>query len=316
MVGPRVYHVHQTRHYTSFANSNTAFEAMNSWLRSSDFNVRRKSPTFSKGSKRGVHVNFVPKFKLLVEPCKDGSYLVKFDYYGKMKIGTLVVVGILTSGISTAVGVATYAMRLLEADEFAGSFWAYVDSLARGSMTVVKVERWGHDGRGNYVQQPAAVQAPPVSVQQPVVLQQPYAAQPYGIQQQPYGVQQQSYGYAPQPYAQQQYAQTAPPALVKSREIPASAAGYPGNYSSPQSTAPPPTQLVYPTYASDQHHVYGHPEPAYYPQTQYAQPPPLPHQSSQKQLRLQDEHPQMYYPVLEAPQPYYPNHVDAHASAS
>lgn len=38
--------------------------------------------TLPIGSKHGVHVNFVPKFKLLVEPCPDGSTIVKFDYYG------------------------------------------------------------------------------------------------------------------------------------------------------------------------------------------------------------------------------------------
>lgn len=59
-----------------------------------------------------------------------------------MKVGTLVVVGILTSGISTAVGVATYAMRLLEADQFAASFWSFVDTLARGPVSVIKVERY------------------------------------------------------------------------------------------------------------------------------------------------------------------------------
>lgn len=309
MVGPRVYHVHQTRRYASFANSATAFQAMNSWLQSSDFKVRCKTKNFSRGSKRGVHVNFIPKFKLLVEPCSDGSFLVKFDYYGKMKIGTLVVVGILTSGISTAVGVATYAMRLLEADEFAASFWAYVDSLARGGVTVVKAERWGHDSRGNYVLQPA-----PVVVQQPaVVVQQPYAVpQPYMVPQ-PYGV----------PYPQQAYAQPQP-AAVKTRE---GGAGYPGNYS--PSDVQQAGGFVEPTYAPDQHQVYGLPA-AYYPQSQYTQPPPVPQtpqqhqpqlqqqqqQQQSQEVRLLNEQPQMYYPVLDAPAQYYTNTVDAHASAS
>lgn len=324
MVGPRVYHVHQTRRYASFANSATAFQAMNSWLQSSDFKVRRKSNTFSRGHKRGVHVNFIPKFKLLVEPCNDGSFLVKFDYYGKMKVGTLVVVGILTSGISTAVGVATYAMRLLEADDFAASFWAYVDSLARGGVTIVKTERWGHDGSGNYVLQPVPVIQQPAAV---IVQQQPYAVpQPYMVPQ-PY----------PVPYPQQTYGQPQPP-MVKTRE--ATGAGYPGNYSPSQA---PPQGLhqsggfVESATYSPEHSVYGLPA-AYYPQTQYTQPPPapqtpqLPHQQQQQQyqqqqqpqyqqqqqqdVRLLNEQPQMYYPVLDAPSPYYANTVDANASTS
>lgn len=308
MVGPRVYHVHQTRRYGAFANPTTAFHAMNSWLQSSDFKVRvRKANTFSRGSKRGVHVNFIPKFKLLVEPCSDGGFLVKFDYYGKMKVGTLVVVGLLTSGISTAVGVATYAMRLMEADDFAASFWAYVDSLARGTIAVVRTERWGHDSHGHYVQQPLPV---PVVVQQPVVVQHPYVIQqqPYGQQQQqPYGQQpygQQVYGVQQQ-YSQQAYAQTG---LNKSREMPVSGAGYPGNSSN---YAPQAQQIggFAEGYDPDQHRVYGHPQPNY-TQAQYTSLPPTPQQPSQQrpqEVHLQSDQSQMYYPVLEAPAPYYSN---------
>jgi len=284
---------------------------MNNWLQSSDFKVRvRKANTFSRGSKRGVHVNFVPKFKLLVEPCSDGGFLVKFDYYGKMKVGTLVVVGLLTSGISTAVGVATYAMRLLEADDFAASFWAYVDSLARGAVTIVRTERWGHDSHGHYVQQPIPAPVPvPVVVQQPVVMQQPYAVQqPYG---QPYG----QPVYAPHQYSQQAYAQ---PPMEKSRELPVSGGAYPGNYSN--NYAPQQAQQsggFAEGYDPDQHRVYGHPQP-HYTQGQYTSLPPtpqIPSQQRQQEVHLQNDQPQMYYPVLEAPAPYYSN-VDTHASSS
>jgi len=39
-------------------------------------------------------------------------------------------------------------------------------------------------------------------------------------------------------------------------------------------------------------------------------------QQQQPEVRILNEQPQMYYPVLEAPSPYYTNTVDAHASAS
>jgi hypothetical protein len=295
MVGPRIYHVHQTRKYVGL-NAATAMDAMNSWLWKNDFRAKKKTPTFSRGCKRGLHVNFTPKFKLIVEPCSDGTVLVSFDYYGKMKVGTLVVVGVLTSGISTAVGVATYAVRLLEADEFAASFWAYVDTLARGPITIVKVERWGYDNSGHYVLQPVpgqtVVQQP--VVQQPVVIQQPYTVQ------QPYG--------APQ-YVQQTYTTTTHQPLVKSREIPAAGFVQAGAYS--------PQQVHYhpqPTYSPQQAQpgsVYGH-QQSYYPQTQYAAPPtpPTPQQpsasySQEPLVNVQDsqQSTHMYYPVLE-PQQY------------
>jgi hypothetical protein len=310
MVGPRIYHVHQTRKYAGL-NAATAMDSMNSWLWKNDFRAKKRTPTFSRGCKRGVHVNFTPKFKLIVEPCSDGTVLVSFDYYGKMKVGTLVVVGVLTSGISTAVGVATYAMRLLEADEFAASFWAYVDTLARGPITVVKVERWGYDNSGHYVLQPVpgtAVQQP--VVQQPVVVQQPY------IVQQPYG--------SPQ-YVQQTYTTVQPQQpLVKSREIPAAGFVQAGAYSpqqvhySPQPTYSSQSTYSQPTYSPQQAQpgsVYGHHQ-SFYPQTQYtAAPatPPTPQQPSASSsyhaqeplVNVQDAQPSshMYYPVLE-PQQY------------
>lgn len=163
MVGPRIFHVHETRNYANFNDPSSVLESMNRWLESSDFKVRRKSNTFSRGSKHGIHVNFVPKFRLFVERTGDGYY-VKFDYYAKMKIGTLAVVGVLTLGVSTVVGVGTYTIRLLEADDFVRKFWAFVETLTRSQYVVVKQERWLRDNQGNYGLQPlpaAGFAAPP-----------------------------------------------------------------------------------------------------------------------------------------------------------
>ena len=105
MVGPRIYHLKHARSYPSFSAEDPAkvmdFAVL--WLKQHDFKVKRKAKQYSRGmhelnftfliqdclsfaigSKRGIHINFVPKFKLYIEQGPNGHYVVRFDYYASM----------------------------------------------------------------------------------------------------------------------------------------------------------------------------------------------------------------------------------------
>lgn len=108
MVGPRVYHLKHARSYPAFTAQDPAkvMDLACQWLKRHDFRIKRKTKQYSRGmlfiiialyflyfecfltsapgSKRGVHVNFVPKFKLFIEQGVNGQYVVRFDYYASM----------------------------------------------------------------------------------------------------------------------------------------------------------------------------------------------------------------------------------------
>eukprot|EP01113_Clastostelium_recurvatum_P005357 TRINITY_DN1239_c0_g1_i2.p1 TRINITY_DN1239_c0_g1~~TRINITY_DN1239_c0_g1_i2.p1 ORF type:complete len:295 (-),score=23.93 TRINITY_DN1239_c0_g1_i2:45-929(-) len=160
MVGPKVYHLKHIRCYSGFRETpDILFERLNGWFNHENFHVKRKSHQFSRGYKHGVHVNHIPKFKLHVHATGAGTINVAVEYYAKIKLGTAIVVGVLTSGISALVGVGTLAVQLAEADTFLSHFWRYVDSLA-GAYTVLTVERLASDGKGGLIAQPVVVAAP------------------------------------------------------------------------------------------------------------------------------------------------------------
>ena len=84
-------------------------------------------------------------------------------YYTEIKLGTAVVIGVLTSGvscwestrfliilfittfyfykISTVIGVGTLAIALADADHFVDKFCKYIDSMARGAPIILTMER-------------------------------------------------------------------------------------------------------------------------------------------------------------------------------
>lgn len=185
MVGPRVYHIKHARSYPAFTAQDPAkvMDLATHWLKGHDFKVKRKNRQYSRGSRRGIHVNFVPKYKLYIEQGPNGQYVVRFDYYAKIKLGTAVVVGVLTSGISTVVGVGTLAVALSDADNFVAKFWKYIDSLSRGNPVILTVERWASDGKGNFVQQPQPGVVVPVVPVAPAVPMVPIAPPPQSAQQ-------------------------------------------------------------------------------------------------------------------------------------
>eukprot|EP00026_Physarum_polycephalum_P004806 Phypoly_transcript_04830.p1 GENE.Phypoly_transcript_04830~~Phypoly_transcript_04830.p1 ORF type:complete len:633 (+),score=116.44 Phypoly_transcript_04830:123-2021(+) len=248
MVGPRVYHIKHARAYPAFTASDPAkvMDLATKWLSRHDFRIKRKNRQYSRGSKRGIHVNFVPKFKLYIEQGTNGQYVVRFDYYAKIKIGTAVVVGVLTSGISTVIGVGTLAVTLADADHFVDKFWKHIDSLARGNPVILTMERWASDGKGNFVQQP--VPGGPVAV----------AAVP-GPQVNPSLVKQQS--------------QSGNARVVSSSQLP-----HPAQHVAHPSQTSHPAYAAHASYPQGAHHV---PAQAYYgapqqppPQLYYPPPPP------------------------------------------
>jgi len=239
-----------------------------------------------------MHVNFVPKFKLTVQYV-NGGYNVMFDYFAKVKLGTAVVLGVLTSGISTVVGVGTFAARLTEADELVRDFWHYVETLALGPPVILKAERWVTDSSGCYVQQPVlatvAVSTVPVTayVAQPSPPPKPsgsaYPGQysqsgpnppqrgyppayvPSGPQQAPYAQQQQPpyVQQQPPPYVQQQppYVQQQPPYAQPQYAQPRPQQGYPQQ--APYAPSGQPSQAPYAFVPPVDQSAY--PAPGFYP---------------------------------------------------
>jgi len=294
MVGPKLFHIHQTRSFPAgFRDPASIMSAMNSWLHKSGFHVRSKGPYFARGRKHGVHVNFIPKFKLAIQVI-NGHYHVMFDYFAKAKLGTAVVLGVLTSGLSTVVGLGTFAARLAEADDLVHHFWKHAESLALGPPVVVKMERWVTDSNGNYVHQPVtgtvAVAAVPVAVAAvPVGYPPAHAPAPSGKgssssaypgnaagypgapQQSPYA----QGGYQPAPYGQPSYPPQGYAQPYQPQGYPPQQGGYPpqqGGYP-PQQGGYPPQQSGYPP---QQGYFQQGPMPSYVPPVDQGPAGPLP----------------------------------------
>jgi hypothetical protein len=86
----------------------------------------KKSPqgTTIDASKSGVHVNFEPKFTAVIGPVSPGQRTsVSINYYAKIKVASGLVVGILTGGLSVAVGAGTLTAHLADAKSFVDSLW-------------------------------------------------------------------------------------------------------------------------------------------------------------------------------------------------
>eukprot|EP01111_Echinosteliopsis_oligospora_P003771 TRINITY_DN1592_c0_g1_i2.p1 TRINITY_DN1592_c0_g1~~TRINITY_DN1592_c0_g1_i2.p1 ORF type:complete len:350 (-),score=111.04 TRINITY_DN1592_c0_g1_i2:153-1202(-) len=294
MVGPKVYHIKNTRNYTGCSDPQIKlFHQLNDWFGHNDFNVKKKTEQFSRGSKKGIHVNFVPKFKLHVYNGANGSINVALEYYAKIKIGTAVIVGVLTSGISTVVGVGTLAYTLSEADDFVEGFWRYVDSIFHSSYSIVGLERWKSDGKGGMV-----LAADPVKYAPPTYNQPP---PPVYAQPPPQHYQQQHYAGAPSPYPPAQHYQPHPqpqqPYYAPQQYSPAYPAGQ--QYAAPQqypystsnnnnnNQAPPPlppkanqAKKLKESLDLEGPNSPHHPQPIYYPPPTPTSPAPHPPSST------------------------------------
>eukprot|EP01117_Protostelium_nocturnum_P008700 TRINITY_DN3117_c0_g3_i1.p1 TRINITY_DN3117_c0_g3~~TRINITY_DN3117_c0_g3_i1.p1 ORF type:complete len:304 (+),score=144.70 TRINITY_DN3117_c0_g3_i1:73-984(+) len=179
-----VYNLREERDYPQGFSVNY-FDSMKTWLHSQNFNTKMEGHVL-KGEKRGTHVNFQPEIMVAFTPREGGAVQVSVHYYAKVKVVTGLAVGILTSGISTLFGAATFASHASDAEGFIKNLFQFLENNARAPS--VMISKTGTDG---------STQSAPKNAQQPYGYQSP----------------QQSPHYPPQGYypPQQQQGQQVPP---------------------------------------------------------------------------------------------------------
>eukprot|EP01133_Synstelium_polycarpum_P006581 gene6581-7638_t len=115
---------------------NSLMSTLQSWWSYQKFQTDRYDPTgFMQGRKTGLHLNFIPKYKLQVKRDADGGTIIQIDYWARLR-KTGIAAALVTYGLTAAVGVGTLSMHIMEAKDFLKAFWAWLD----GSYQVVEVE--------------------------------------------------------------------------------------------------------------------------------------------------------------------------------
>eukprot|EP01119_Soliformovum_irregulare_P018303 TRINITY_DN558_c0_g1_i1.p1 TRINITY_DN558_c0_g1~~TRINITY_DN558_c0_g1_i1.p1 ORF type:complete len:280 (+),score=74.79 TRINITY_DN558_c0_g1_i1:66-842(+) len=197
-----VWNLREVRSYRGFKADPIQFTRQ--FLDGQQFKLKTaRQSNLIEGVKKGIHINFQPEISVLIGPGADGSTSVSLHYFAKITVATGVVTGIVTGGLSTIIGVGTFANHVADAKSFTTQFWNTLDGIA------VEPGKIGA----------AFQEAPPYSPEQqrgspaphhvvPVSTPPVYASPPQGYYQQP-PVQSQQ-GYTQPPYSQpvQQYAQS------------------------------------------------------------------------------------------------------------
>jgi hypothetical protein len=163
-----------------------------------------------KGEQKGIHVNFQPQISILFQSYPGGAMSVSVHYYAKLKVASGIAMGILTGGLSTLVGVGTFASHAVDAEKFIHAMWIMMDNMAKSPSQTIK------EGTSvqQYLIQTPVVQQPIVQqpiVQSPIIQQQYFQPQPVvqqPIVQQP--IVQQPIIQHTTSYSEQQYVQTQP----------------------------------------------------------------------------------------------------------
>lgn len=106
------------------------------WLGAQNFDIKKDaisvtgSSVVLKTAQKGPHVNFVPELVITWHCQPTGSVDVHIAYSAKVLAARAALVGVLTGGLSAAVGIGTGAKHYSEAREFVLSIWQRLDSLA------------------------------------------------------------------------------------------------------------------------------------------------------------------------------------------
>eukprot|EP01118_Nematostelium_gracile_P003909 TRINITY_DN1459_c0_g1_i1.p1 TRINITY_DN1459_c0_g1~~TRINITY_DN1459_c0_g1_i1.p1 ORF type:complete len:270 (-),score=98.72 TRINITY_DN1459_c0_g1_i1:28-837(-) len=179
-----VWNLREIRSFPKGFNCNS-LEHMKSWLAGQQFNPRINNNNEVKGSKKGIHVNFHPEISVLFAAEPSGAIKVILHYYAKLQVASGLVVGIITGGLSTAVGVATFATHIADAKGFVKAFWQALDAIALAPGNTLSRE--GFDEKPQQGQPP----------------QQPGYAPQQGYAQPPQGYGAPVYSPPPQHYGQQ-----------------------------------------------------------------------------------------------------------------
>eukprot|EP01132_Coremiostelium_polycephalum_P002069 gene2069-2555_t len=111
-------------------------ETLASWWTYQKYQTDRYDPNgYLQGRKTGLHLNFIPKYKIQVKRDIDGGTIIQLDYWARIRKAGIAC-AFLTYGLTAAIGAGTLSYHILEAKDFLKAFWAWFD----GSYQVVKVE--------------------------------------------------------------------------------------------------------------------------------------------------------------------------------
>ncbi|EFA81093.1 hypothetical protein PPL_05929 [Heterostelium album PN500] len=109
---------------------------INSWWSYQKYQTDKFDPKgYMQGRKTGLHLNFIPKYKLQVKRDTDGGTVIQVDYWARIR-KTGIAAAFITYGLTAAVGAGTLSYHCMEAKNFLKAFWEWFD----GSYQVVKVE--------------------------------------------------------------------------------------------------------------------------------------------------------------------------------
>jgi len=138
-----VWNFREVRGYKNGFKAN-ASQHITSWLSGQQFKVKIINVNEIKASKKGIHINFHPELSLLFTPESSGhGYKVMLHYYAKLQVASGVVVGVLTGGLSTVIGVGTFANHISDAKGFVRSLWQVLDAISVENG--VSISREGFD---------------------------------------------------------------------------------------------------------------------------------------------------------------------------
>ncbi|EGC34709.1 hypothetical protein DICPUDRAFT_98124 [Dictyostelium purpureum] len=111
-------------------------ETLASWWTYQKYHTDRYDPNgYIQGRKTGLHLNFIPKYKIQVRRDADGGTIIQLDYWARIR-KTGIVAAFVTYGVTAAIGAGTLSYHVMEAKHFLQAFWEWFD----GSYQVVKVE--------------------------------------------------------------------------------------------------------------------------------------------------------------------------------
>ncbi|EFA78184.1 hypothetical protein PPL_08834 [Heterostelium album PN500] len=217
--------VHSRKYYGLSVPTNVIMESIKTWWSFQKFSIDlcKHDPISGRifGEKSGLHINFVPKFKLDVKKDPvDGAVVLHLSYYARIK-KTGIAAAFLTSGLSVAIGAGTMTVHIAEAKDFLQTFWKWFEgNYQLVNIVVLLCEDRNHPTPAQPIAVAPVVIATPTPTPAPVVAQPPALA-PYGGYN-PMTVsplqQQSNHGYPMHPY--QQPAATAVPSPIHSHYQP------------------------------------------------------------------------------------------------
>jgi len=141
--GHELFRITHMRRYTCMVERQALLRDLQSFIATQGFHVKSRG-NYSKGTKKGVHVNHIPKFRLSVAPVGGSNYgrvQITFHFFTEMKLVTALEVGVVTEAVSSLFGEGKLAAALFDAQQFVNNFWRYVDVSVSAAGVVILTEQ-------------------------------------------------------------------------------------------------------------------------------------------------------------------------------